>query len=83
MEEHSFVPQGVCCKKISVIIDPDTGLIKDLNLTGGCPGGHEVLRKILIGKKLHEVKDLFRGLKCGNRATSCADQVSIFLNTIK
>ena len=34
-----YVPQGICAQRI--IVDIEDGVIRDLNIVGGCDGNHK------------------------------------------
>lgn len=70
-----YSPEGICCKKIVVSVNMDTDVLEDVSFTGGCPGNHEAVRRLVKGKTIQEIKELLEGITCGNRQTSCADQL--------
>ena len=69
-----YVPQGICAQRI--IVDIEDGVIRDLNIVGGCDGNHKGLTALVKGMKVEEVKEKLRGIRCGFRDTSCPDQLS-------
>ncbi len=75
----SFYPKGVCAVKINFELDDD-GLVHDLSFEKGCPGNAQGLAKLAEGRKATELIDMFKGLPCGKKATSCPDQLAIALN---
>jgi len=65
-----------CTSSITVELDKDNN-IKDLVFTGGgCQGNLSALKQVLIGKSAEFVINNFKGIQCGNRGTSCADQLA-------
>lgn len=65
---------GTCCKIIQIaILD---GVIQDIEFIGGCPGNLVALKKLLKGMSVDDVIAKFSGIKCGDKSTSCADQLA-------
>lgn len=77
MEEFIYKPQGVCSREMRFIMDKD--IIKDLKIIGGCAGNLLGISMMIKGRHIHEILDIFTGIKCGNKATSCPDQISLAL----
>ena len=69
-----YVPKGICAQRI--ILDIEDGVIRDLNIVGGCDGNHKGLTALVKGMKVEDVKEKLRGIRCGFRDTSCPDQLS-------
>ena len=66
-----------CTSSINIELD-DNNCIKELSFSGGgCQGNLTALRAILLGKEAKFVIDHFKGIQCGNRGTSCADQLAL------
>ena len=78
----TYTPSGVCVKRIDITIDND-GIVTDVEFTGGCKGNLNVIKNLMIGKHYNWYYNLFRNNKCGNRPTSCADQLADLLDLIK
>ena len=79
MESYTFEPQRVCSKKIFFNLDEQNRL-HDVKFVGGCPGNLPAIGKLVEGKDAKEIADTLRGNPCGNRGTSCADQLSIAID---
>ena len=75
MKKFDFTPEGVCPKHLSFDID-DGGKLHDVKFLGGCPGNTVAIGKLVEGKDAKEIADVLRGNPCGNRGTSCADQLA-------
>ena len=64
----------VCSKEIQFdIVD---GKLHNVRYTGGCNGNLKAIGKLCEGKDAEEIADLLAGNTCGERPTSCADQLS-------
>ena len=79
--EYVYYPKGVCSIKMIFNIDGD--IIKNLKIIGGCPGNTVGVSKLVEGKSIDEVIKLLKGIPCGNKGTSCPDQISIALKEYK
>jgi uncharacterized protein (TIGR03905 family) len=71
----SYSPEGVCSIRIDFEID-DEGLVRDLSFTKGCPGNAQGVAKLAEGRPAEEIIELFRGIPCGRKDTSCPDQLA-------
>lgn len=78
--EEKIIPSGVCCKEI--ILKYENNIVEDINFKGGCPGNLEAVRRLCKGKSLREVKGLLEGITCGNKLTSCCDQLAKGINNL-
>jgi uncharacterized protein (TIGR03905 family) len=74
----SFIPQGVCATQIDYEVD-DQGLVHNVAFTRGCPGNALGIAKLAEGRPATELIELFEGLPCGKKATSCPAQLAIAL----
>lgn len=70
-----FIPSGICSKRITFEIV--NGKIHNLKFFGGCPGNLGAIMKLLEGADALKTADLLRGNQCGNKGTSCTDQLAI------
>jgi uncharacterized protein (TIGR03905 family) len=66
---------GVCASLIEYRIDQD-GLVRDVSFNKGCPGNSKAVARLVDGKPAREIIALLEGLPCGNKATSCPDQLA-------
>lgn len=69
----------VCSKRIDIEIDVNSGTIRKCEFTRGCPGNSVGLCRLIKGMKVQEVSETLKGTPCGNRGTSCPDQLSRIL----
>lgn len=74
-------PFNVCCRYMTVSVAED-GTIADIRFVGGCKGNLAAITNLIKGKKPAEVIPYLKGIHCGNKDTSCADQLAILLETI-
>ena len=72
--EYRYKPQGVCSREM--IFDIEDGVIKSLQIVGGCDGNTKGISKLVVGMKLEDVIEKLKGIQCGYKGTSCPDQLS-------
>jgi uncharacterized protein (TIGR03905 family) len=73
MTMYTFETQGICAKYINIELDGD--IIKEVQFAGGCPGNLAAIPKLVAGHTVDEIATLLEGNRCGNKPTSCADQM--------
>ena len=74
-----FTPSRVCPRNIHVEVSDDGSTIENVSFYGGCNGNTKAVGKLVQGKNVDDVVNLLAGNLCGNRGTSCADQMTIAL----
>jgi len=70
----TYETEGTCSTEIEV--DVEDGVIKDVIFTGGCPGNLLAISELVRGTDVKETIRHLEGIKCGNKETSCADQLA-------
>ena len=73
--------QGTCSSHSEVDVD-DHG-IHPVCVWGGCTGHVQGISRLVKGMKVEEVLQKLEGVKCGNRSTSCPDQLCKALREMK
>ena len=74
VDEVRFIPEGVCSKLMVLkIID---NKILEMETVGGCSGNLKGIGSLITGMDINEVTKRLQGLPCGNRPTSCPDQLA-------
>ncbi len=74
---NNFKTQGVCAKSISFKVEDNK--VTNVQFISGCPGNLTGLEKLVEGMAVGDVVDRLKGIKCGQRATSCPDQLATAL----
>lgn len=74
MKSFEYQTQGTCSSKIVFSLDGD--VINEVAFVGGCPGNTQGLSRMVKGRKTEEVISLLEGIRCGNKPTSCPDQLA-------
>lgn len=73
---YEFTPHGVCSRKIHIGLSDDGRTIEQVTFEGGCNGNLKAIGKLVAGRQVDEVVSLLAGNTCGQRHTSCADQMA-------
>lgn len=79
--KYSYKTKGTCSTNIDFDIENDH--IYNVTFTGGCNGNLKAVSKLVEGEKVEDVIKKLSGIKCGFRKTSCADQFSKALESVK
>ena len=74
MKRITYRPQGVCPAKISFDLDGD--IVRNVQVLGGCPGNLKAISKVVDGWTVDQIEEMFRDNTCGNKPTSCVDQLA-------
>lgn len=69
-----FKTSGVCASEIEFEID--NGIVKQVNFVRGCPGSLLAITELVKGQTVAEVIKRLSGIKCGEKETSCPDQLA-------
>ena len=72
-----YIPHGVCSRLIHIDLDGDT--IKSVEFVGGCSGNTQGISHLVKGMNVHDAIARLEGIRCGNKPTSCPDQLSYAL----
>jgi uncharacterized protein (TIGR03905 family) len=72
-----YKTHGTCSSRIR--FDIRDGLVHDVKFDGGCAGNLAGIPKLIEGMKAVDVIGKLKGTPCGNRPTSCPDQLAIAL----
>ena len=71
---NNFDTKGVCAKNIQFELDGD--IVKSVSFNGGCNGNLKGIASLVEGLKVEDVVKKLEGLTCGNKDTSCPDQLA-------
>lgn len=74
-----YKPQGVCPVLISFDLEDD--VVKNVDFTRGCPGNLKAISKVVDGMTVSQIESYFKGNTCGQKPTSCADQLAVAVRT--
>ena len=74
-----YTPKGVCPRAFQ--IEVEEGVIRSVQVTGGCDGNLKGLSSLLKGMTVEDAIQRMEGIRCGMKATSCPDQLAQALKT--
>ncbi|MBP0972930.1 MAG: TIGR03905 family TSCPD domain-containing protein [Oscillospiraceae bacterium] len=74
MKKITYTPKGVCPIQLSFTLDGD--VVTDVAFVGGCNGNLKAIGKLVDGMTVAEIEEKLLGNTCGNKPTSCADQLA-------
>ncbi|MDR0601051.1 MAG: TIGR03905 family TSCPD domain-containing protein [Treponema sp.] len=70
-----FTPRGTCSTKIR--FDVREGCVHSLSFKDGCDGNLKAISILAEGMRTEDIAGKLKGLRCGSRKTSCADQLAL------
>ncbi len=78
---QTYLTKGTCSRQIIFEVKDD-GTLTGVKFIGGCSGNLQAISRLVEGKRVDEVIELLKGIKCkGN--TSCGDQLATALTEYK
>ena len=78
---YSYKPTGICAGQID--FDVQDGKVENVRFYGGCPGNHIGIQNLVEGMPVDFVIERLKGVRCGNRPSSCPDQLARALEDYK
>ncbi|MCC8059981.1 MAG: TIGR03905 family TSCPD domain-containing protein [Clostridiales bacterium] len=66
--------QMVCATQIA--FDLDGNVVRNVVFTNGCNGNLKAIGKLVEGMTVEQIEGYLSGNTCGNKPTSCADQLA-------
>lgn len=72
--EHTFIPKGVCSRKIT--FELNDGIVSNVRFSGGCSGNTQGVAALVEGMSAQDVINKLSGIRCGFKRTSCPDQMA-------
>lgn len=71
--EYTYKTQGTCSTHIELKVED--GIVKEVAFGGGCNGNLQGISRLVKGMKAEDIIAKLENVRCGNRATSCPDQL--------
>jgi len=71
--KKAYKTKGVCSTLIETEVED--GIIKSVKYTGGCPGNLLAIQILVKDMPVADAIEKLEGLRCGNKRTSCGDQL--------
>ena len=72
---HSYRTKDVCSMQINFDLNGD--VVRNVVFIGGCNGNLKAIGKLVEGMTVSQIEGYLKGNTCGNKSTSCADQLAI------
>ncbi len=72
--------KGTCSREIH--LDIKDGVIENVDFISGCSGNLQGLSALVTNRRVEEIIPLIRGIRCGERMTSCPDQLAQALEEV-
>ena len=73
--DYTYKTKNTCSKTIKFNLNGN--IINNVEFSGGCPGNLQAIPKLVEGLTVDEIESKLKGIVCGMRGTSCADQLAI------
>ena len=80
-KEITYIPEGVCSKQFDISVVNDT--VRSVVITKGCPGNTLAVAHLIEGLQIDDAIAKLDGITCGDKSTSCPDQLAQALKTMK
>ncbi|MBQ3190799.1 MAG: TIGR03905 family TSCPD domain-containing protein [Bacteroides sp] len=77
----TYKTQGTCSSHIE--LEVENGIIQQVFFWGGCNGNLQGISRLVKGMRVEEAIAKLEGIRCGNRVTSCPDQLCKALHEIQ
>lgn len=74
MFHYDYKTKGTCSSLISFDLDNDK--VHNVSFIHGCNGNLKAIGKLVEGMSVNDVERILKGNICGNKGTSCADQLA-------
>ena len=74
MTHFDYKTEGTCSQLISLDIEGD--VVRNVVFTGGCNGNLKAIPILVDGWTVDQIEGKLKGVTCGRRPTSCADQLA-------
>lgn len=72
--EYNYKTKDTCATNIKMDIEGD--VVKNIVFTGGCNGNLKTIPILVDGWTVEQIEEKCKGITCGRRPTSCADQLA-------
>lgn len=76
-----YKTSGTCCRLMQVKLDGEK--IVDVDFLGGCHGNLQGIKSLVAGMNIDDVISKLSGIRCGDKSTSCPDQLAKCLIEVK
>ena len=81
--QYLYTTNGTCSKQIEINVNEKTNEIINVRFIGGCAGNTVGVATLVKGHNVDEIIKKLEGIPCGDKGTSCPDQLDKALKTIQ
>lgn len=78
-----YSTKGTCCRLMRVTVTDNGENIENVEFLGGCHGNLQGIAALVRDQKIKDVIDRLEGIRCGDKDTSCPDQLCKALRSLK
>lgn len=78
MAAYCYTTRGTCSREID--FELKDGKLHNVSFVGGCNGNLKAIGKLVEGADARTIAQMLKGNLCGNKGTSCADQLAQAIN---
>ena len=72
--EYHYKTKDTCSQNISFELDGN--IVRNVVFIGGCNGNLKAIPILIDGWTVEQIEEKCKGITCGRRPTSCADQLA-------
>lgn len=72
--KYDYKTQNTCSTNIHLEVDGN--VVRNIEFTGGCNGNLKTIPLLGDGWTVEQIEEKCKGITCGRRPTSCADQLA-------
>ncbi len=69
-----YTTNGVCAKTIEFMVEE--GIVTKIKFQSGCSGNLQGVSRLAEGMKVEDVIRKLQGIRCGDKGSSCPDQLA-------
>jgi len=80
-KDTTYIPEGVCSTQMDISVVNDT--IQKVRFTKGCAGNTQGVARLVVGLPIDSAIAKLEGIHCGEKNTSCPDQLAKALKSLK
>ena len=77
-----YATSRTCSREIDFEVD-NNNIVTSCEFIGGCMGNPQGVARLVVGRSVDDVIKTLEGINCGNRGTSCPDQLAQALKAYK
>ena len=77
-----YATSRTCSREIDFEVD-NNNIVTSCEFIGGCMANTQGVARLVVGRSVDDVIKTLEGINCGNRGTSCPDQLAQALKAYK